>query len=102
MAKARSLAPPASGATAEDPAAVRTAAAGRYTRTPPAAPYASPAARGTAQGDGARVAPPGAKSLLGDFLTVLDAVQEEINQRWNGQGRSGRHSPHVTGTNFRE
>jgi hypothetical protein len=74
---------------------------GRYTCTPAAA-YTSPDARGTLRGDGARIGLRGTESLLGDFLTVLDAVQEEINQRWNGQGRSGRHIPHVTGTNFRE
>jgi hypothetical protein len=53
-------------------------------------------------GDGTRIELWDTESLPGDFLTVLDAVQEEINQRSNGQGRSGRHSAHVTGTNFRE
>jgi hypothetical protein len=68
----------------------------------PAAAYTSPDARGTLHGDGTRIELWDTESLLGDFLTVLDAVQEEINQRSNGQGRSGRHSAHVTGTNFRE
>ncbi|MFJ6832753.1 hypothetical protein [Streptomyces sp. NPDC091209] len=102
MAKASSLAPPVSGSTAEGPAAAaRAVSAGRYTYTPAAA-YTSPDARGTLHGDGARIELRDTRPLLDDFLTVLDAVQEEINQRWNGQGRSGRHSPHVTGTNFRE
>lgn len=101
MAKVSSLAPPVSGPTAEGPAAARAVAAGRYTYTPAAA-YTSPDACGTLHGDGTRIELWGTESMLGDFLTVLDAVQEEINQRWNGQGRSGRHSPHVTGTNFRE
>jgi hypothetical protein len=75
--------------------------AGRYTYTPAAA-CTSPDACGTLHGDGARIELWATESLLGDFLTVLDTVQEEINQRWNGQGRSGHHSPHATGANFRE
>jgi hypothetical protein len=29
--------------------------------------------------------------LLRDFLELLEAMQEELNSRWDGQGRFGRH-----------
>ncbi|WP_406331032.1 hypothetical protein [Streptomyces sp. NBC_00203] len=39
-------------------------------------------------GDGARVELRATESLFGDFLKVLDVVQEELNQRWNDQALS--------------
>jgi hypothetical protein len=40
-------------------------------------------------GDGARVELRVTESLFGDFLKALGVVQEELNQRWNDQARSG-------------
>ncbi|WP_189931236.1 hypothetical protein [Streptomyces aurantiogriseus] len=40
-------------------------------------------------GDGARFEPQVTEPLLHEFLTLLEAVQDELNQRWNGQGKSG-------------
>ena len=65
---------------------------GRYTFTPATA-YSSPdAAGGTRRGDGAPAEPQVTESLLSEFLTLLDAAQEELSRRWNDQGRSGRHA----------
>jgi hypothetical protein len=46
--------------------------------------------RGTLHGDGARVERQVTESLLREFLTLLEAAQAELNQRWNGQQNSGR------------
>ncbi|WP_307524280.1 hypothetical protein [Streptomyces umbrinus] len=43
-------------------------------------------------GDGARVELWVTESLLGEFLTLLDAAQEDLSRRWNDQGRSGFHA----------
>ncbi|MEU2286626.1 hypothetical protein ABZ614_32655 [Streptomyces sp. NPDC013178] len=43
-------------------------------------------------GDGARVEPRVTEPLLREFLTLLEGVQEELNQRWNGQGKAGFHA----------
>ncbi|MET7604822.1 hypothetical protein ABZU45_17035 [Streptomyces avermitilis] len=43
-------------------------------------------------GDGARVELQVTESLLSEFLTLLDAAQEELGRRWNSQGRSGYHT----------
>jgi hypothetical protein len=32
------------------------------------------------------------ESLLRDFLALLEAAQEELNQRWNDQEKSGCHA----------
>ncbi|MEU0002801.1 hypothetical protein ABZ079_00455 [Streptomyces sp. NPDC006314] len=45
--------------------------------------------RGTLRGDGARVELQATESLLREFLALLEAAQEELNQRWNGQQNSG-------------
>ncbi|MEU2588185.1 hypothetical protein ABZ612_36085 [Streptomyces avermitilis] len=91
MTKARILGSPRSGAAAENLPAARAVAVGRYTYTPAAA-YSSPDARGTLHGDGARVELQVTESLLSEFLTLLDAAQEELGRRWNSQGRSGYHT----------
>ncbi|MHA5054625.1 hypothetical protein [Streptomyces sp. SD15] len=69
----------------------RAVTAGRYTYTPAAA-YSSPDACGTLHGGGARVELWATESLLSEFLTLLDAAQEELSRRWNDQGRSGCHA----------
>ncbi|MER5752354.1 hypothetical protein [Streptomyces sp. NPDC002088] len=33
------------------------------------------------------------ESLLSEFLMLLDAAQEELGRRWNGQVFSGCHAP---------
>jgi hypothetical protein len=67
---------------------------GRYTYTP-AAVHSSPDARGTLHGDGARVELRVTEPLLNEFLTLLDAAQEELSRRWNGQGHSSCHAAHA-------
>ncbi|MDQ0934331.1 hypothetical protein [Streptomyces turgidiscabies] len=47
---------------------------------------------GTLRWDGAQVALQATDSLLRDFLTLLEAAQEELNQRWNDQEKSGCHA----------
>lgn len=32
------------------------------------------------------------ESLLVEFLSLLDATQEELNQRWSGQGNAACHT----------
>ncbi|MEV6393916.1 hypothetical protein AB0M39_03895 [Streptomyces sp. NPDC051907] len=91
MTKARLFDPTRSGVTAEDLPVARAVAVGRYTFTPAAA-YSSPDARGTLHVDGARVELRVTESLLSDFLTLLDAAQEELSRRWSDQGRSGFHA----------
>jgi hypothetical protein len=39
-----------------------------------------------------RVEPQVTESLLREFLTLLEAAQEELNQRWNGHASSGCHA----------
>ena len=51
--------------------------------------------RATSHGEGARVEPPVAESLLREVLTLLEAVQDELNQRWNSQGSPGCHAEHA-------
>ncbi|MFI1925772.1 MULTISPECIES: hypothetical protein [unclassified Streptomyces] len=33
--------------------------------------------------------------LLREFLALLEAIQEELDSRWNGQGNFGRHVDHA-------
>ncbi|GAA3910901.1 hypothetical protein GCM10023084_73730 [Streptomyces lacrimifluminis] len=47
---------------------------------------------GTLHGDGAQVELQVTDSLLREFLTLLEAAQEELNQRWNDQEKSGCHA----------
>ncbi|MGW1783434.1 hypothetical protein ACWCQQ_30495 [Streptomyces sp. NPDC002143] len=42
-------------------------------------------------GDGAWAERQVAEPLLREFLALLEAIQEELNSRWNGQEYSGRH-----------
>ncbi|MET9380139.1 hypothetical protein ABZY09_03415 [Streptomyces sp. NPDC002928] len=65
---------------------------GQYIFTPAAA-YSSPDASGTLHGDGAQVELRVTESLLSEFLMLLDAAQEELGRRWNGQVFSGCHVP---------
>ncbi|MEV2210521.1 hypothetical protein AB0H86_03235 [Streptomyces sp. NPDC050997] len=64
---------------------------GRYAYTPGAA-YLAPEVGGTLHGDGARVETRVTESLLTEFLTLLDAAQADLNQRWSSQRRSDCHS----------
>ncbi|MGW0826545.1 hypothetical protein [Streptomyces sp. NPDC002845] len=43
-------------------------------------------------GDDARVELRVTDSLLSEFLTLLNAAQEELSRRWNDQGHSGCHA----------
>ncbi|MET8562521.1 hypothetical protein ABZV75_18645 [Streptomyces flaveolus] len=71
----------------------RVATAGKYIFTPGVA--CSFEARGTLRGDGVRVEPRATESLLREFLTLLEAVQEELNQRWTAQAKSDCHADRV-------
>ncbi|MCF3131215.1 hypothetical protein [Streptomyces olivochromogenes] len=58
--------------------------------------YSALGARGILRrGDGARVELSVTEPLLREFLTLLESAQEELNQRWNGQGTPGRHVEHA-------
>lgn len=61
---------------------------GKCSYTPGAA-YSALDPRVALYGDGARFEPQVTEPLLHEFLTLLEAVQDELNQRWNGQGKSG-------------
>jgi hypothetical protein len=92
MKKARLPYRPRPGATADNLPADRGVTVGRYTFTPATA-YSSPeTAVGVRHGDGVPVEPQVTESLLSEFLTLLDAAQEELSRRWNDQGRPGRHA----------
>ena len=47
---------------------------------------------GTMRWDGAQVEPQVTDSLLREFLTLLETTQEELNQRWSDQEKSGCHA----------
>ncbi|WP_159027515.1 MULTISPECIES: hypothetical protein [unclassified Streptomyces] len=71
----------------------RVVTAGKYIYTPGVA--RSLEARGTLRGDGVRIEPHATESLLREFLTLLEAVQEELNQRWTAQANSDCHADRV-------
>lgn len=54
--------------------------------------HSVPESCGTLRRDGAQVEPQVTDSLLREFLTLLEAAQEELNQRWNDQEKSGCHA----------
>jgi hypothetical protein len=91
MAKARFHGLPHRGVRKDDLPAVRDVTAGKYTYTPGVA-HSPLEASGTLHCDGARVELQVTESLLREFLTLLEAAQEELNQRWNGQGNSACHT----------
>lgn len=47
---------------------------------------------GTLRWDGDQVELQATDSLLREFLTLLEAAQQELNQRWNDQEKSGCHA----------
>ena len=94
MTKAWLLGSPRSGATADNLPPARAVTMGQYTYTPAAA-YSSPDARGTLHRDGAQVELWITESLISEFLTLLEGFQEELSERWNGQGRPGCFAAHV-------
>lgn len=55
-------------------------------------PLGLPRRGGALQGDGTGVETRVTESLLREFLTLLDAAQEELNQRWNRQRNSDCHT----------
>jgi len=79
---------PRRGARTENLSAAGDVTVGKYTYTPGTA-YSPLEVRGALHGDGARIGTP-AESLLTEFLKLLDAAQEELNQRWSGQRNSDR------------
>lgn len=64
---------------------------GKYADSPGVS-YSAIEGRGTLLGGAARVELQVTESLLREFLTLLETAQEELNQRWNGQGNSGGHA----------
>lgn len=91
MTKPMPLGLPRRGARTQNPSAASDMTVGRYTYTPDAA-YPTLEVRGTPHGDDARVETRVTESLLMEFLTLLDAAQEELNQRWSGQRKSDCHT----------
>ncbi|MFF4587880.1 hypothetical protein ACFY30_16500 [Streptomyces sp. NPDC000345] len=57
--------------------------------------YSALGGHSTLRGDGARGEPLATEPLLREFLSLLEAIQEELNQRWNGQGELGCHADRV-------
>ncbi|MFF3845934.1 hypothetical protein [Streptomyces sp. NPDC002328] len=57
---------------------------GKYAYTAGAV-YSALDVNGALHGEGARLEPRVTESLLHEFLTLLDAAQAELNQRWSGQ-----------------
>ncbi|MEU3414426.1 hypothetical protein ABZ760_24695 [Streptomyces sp. NPDC006658] len=51
-----------------------------------------PGGAGSAREDHAGAEPPGAETLLREFLALLEAAQEELNQRWSAQENTDCHS----------
>ncbi|MFF1547646.1 hypothetical protein [Streptomyces sp. NPDC058291] len=58
---------------------------------PTGATYSVLADRGTSMESGTWSGQWITEPLLRDFLELLEAMQEELNSRWDGQGRFGRH-----------
>ncbi|MET8168556.1 hypothetical protein ABZT34_30635 [Streptomyces sp. NPDC005329] len=59
---------------------------------PSGATYSSLAEQSTAVGGGAWAEHQMTEPLLRDFLALLEAIQEELNSRWNGPGNFGHHA----------
>ncbi|WP_314222954.1 hypothetical protein [Streptomyces zaehneri] len=51
--------------------------------------------QGTVIGGGVSVECRITEPLLREFLVLLEAIQEELNSRWNGQGNFGRRVDHA-------
>lgn len=71
--------------------ATRDVTAGKYTYLPGATRSALEP-RGTSHEGGVWVEKQVTESLLREFLALLEAAQEELNQRWNDQEKSGCHA----------
>lgn len=91
MTKPRPLDLPRRGARTERLSAVSDVTVGRYAYTPGTA-YSTLEVSGSLHGDDARVETRVTESLLIEFLRLLDAAQEELNQRWSGQESSDCHT----------
>ncbi|MFD9318003.1 hypothetical protein ACFWDQ_09865 [Streptomyces sp. NPDC060053] len=62
---------------------------------PPGAASSELAVQGAAIGGGAWVEHQITEPLLREFLALLEAIQEELDSRWNGQENFGRHVDHA-------
>ncbi len=74
--------------------AVRDLTARKYT-LPSGAASSEFAVQGTVIGGGVLAECQITEPLLREFLALLEAIQEELNSRWNGQGNFGRHVDHA-------
>ena len=101
MTKARSQGLPQRNARTDNLTAVRDLTVGKYT-SPPGATYSALAVQGTVIGDGARVERQVTEPLLREFVALLEAIQEELDSRWNGQEGSGRHVDRARGAHSYE
>ncbi|MFD9391115.1 hypothetical protein ACFWBB_10395 [Streptomyces sp. NPDC060000] len=70
---------------------VRDLTVGKYTFLPRAAHSTLPV-QATTVGDGAWAEHLITEPLLRDLFGLLEAIQEELNSRWNGQGNLGRNA----------
>ncbi|MFD9395976.1 hypothetical protein ACFWBB_36140 [Streptomyces sp. NPDC060000] len=74
---------------------------GKYT-FPPGAAYSALAVQNTPVGDDTRAGHQVTEPLLREFLALLEAIQEDLDSRWNGQEDSSRHAQRAAGTYFHE
>lgn len=66
----------------------------KYTYVPGLA-HSALESHGTLHGKGAWNGPQVTQTLLREFLALLEAAQEELNQRWDAQEKSGCHANRV-------
>lgn len=91
MTKARFHDLPHRGVRKDNLPATRDVTAGKYTYTH-GVTHSAVEARGTLHEGGAQAEIHVTESLLREFLALLEAAQEELNQRWNGHENSGCHA----------
>ncbi|MGW6523776.1 hypothetical protein [Streptomyces sp. NPDC054962] len=94
MTKERSQGLPRRNARTDNLPAVRDLTVGKYI-FPPGAASLELAVPGAVIEGGALAECQITEPLLREFLALLEAIQEELNSRWNGQGNFGRHVDHA-------
>jgi hypothetical protein len=66
----------------------------KYTYVPGLA-HSALESHGTLHGNGGWTGPQVTQPLLHEFLALLEAAQEELNQRWDAQEKPGCHADRV-------
>ena len=101
MTNARSQGLPRRNPRTDGLSAVRDLTVGKYA-PPPGAAYSALPVQDTVIGDGARVERRVTEPLLREFIALLEAIQGELDSRWNGQQSSGRHVGRARGAHSYE